>query len=70
MLRRQSSRLVISLPALLWQGGCGKDVTSLPLLFWVVHPYPNYLIVYDPRKKPLRIIRILHGARDLEAVLK
>ena len=30
---------------------------------WVVSPYPNYLIVYDPEKKPLRIVRIIHGKR-------
>jgi plasmid stabilization system protein ParE len=45
------------------------DVTALPLRFWVVHPYPNYLIVYDPESNPLQIIRILHGARDLPSVL-
>jgi plasmid stabilization system protein ParE len=28
-----------------------------------------YLIVYDPEKKPLQIIRILDGARDLPSVL-
>ena len=37
--------------------------------FWVVRPYSNYLIVYDPQKKPLQIIRILHGARDLSVRL-
>ena len=42
-----------------------KDLTSLPLRFWVVSPYPNYLIVYDPEKKPLRIARIIHGKRDI-----
>ena len=41
-----------------------KDLTSLPLRFWVVSPYPNYLIVYDPEKKPLRIVRVIHGKRD------
>jgi plasmid stabilization system protein ParE len=35
-----------------------------------VHPYPNYLIVYDPAKKPLQIIRILHAARDIPTVLR
>jgi plasmid stabilization system protein ParE len=29
----------------------------------------NYLIVYAPEEKPLQIIRILHGARDLPSVL-
>jgi antitoxin ParD1/3/4 len=51
-------------------GRIRNDVTALPLRFWVVPPYPNYLIVYDPEKKPLQIIRILHGARDFPSVMK
>ncbi len=50
-------------------GRVREDLTPLPLRFWVVQPYSNYLIVYDPEKKPLQIIRILHGARDLPAIL-
>lgn len=50
-------------------GRVRKDVTLLALRFWVVHPYSNYLVVYDPESKPLRVIRILHGARDLPSVL-
>lgn len=50
-------------------GRIRSDLTALPVRFWVVHPYSNYLIVYDPEKKPLQIIRILHAARDLPAVL-
>jgi plasmid stabilization system protein ParE len=46
-----------------------KDLTALPLRFLVVHPYSNYLVVYDPENKPTQIIRILHGARDLPSVL-
>lgn len=34
-------------------GRVRKDLTSLPLRFWVIHPYSNYLVVYDPEKKPL-----------------
>jgi len=51
-------------------GRTRKDLTSLPLRFWVVSPYSNYLIVYDPESNPLRVIRILHGARDLPSILK
>jgi len=47
-----------------------RDLTALPVRFWVVHPYPNYLIVYDPGKAPLQIIRILHGARNLPSMLR
>ncbi len=50
-------------------GRVRRDLTPLPLGFWVVQPYSMYLIVYDPEKKPLQIIRILHGARDLPSVL-
>lgn len=50
-------------------GSIRTDLTSLPLRFWIVQPYSNYLIVYDPAKKPLEIIRILHAARDLPSLL-
>lgn len=33
---------------------------------WTRHPY---LIVYTDRTKPLRIIRILHGARDVNNLI-
>ncbi len=46
-----------------------KDLTNLPLRFWTVQPYRNYLIVYDPATSPLQIIRILHGARDIPPAL-
>jgi len=46
-------------------GQIRKDLTSLPLRFWVVQPYSNYLIVYDPGTSPLQVIRIIHGARNL-----
>src|SRR6476619_5330116 len=49
-------------------GRTRKELTPLPVRFWLVQPYSNYLIVYDPEKKPLRIIRILHSARDLPSV--
>jgi plasmid stabilization system protein ParE len=30
----------------------------------------RYIIVYDPVSDPLRILRILHGARNLAAELR
>jgi plasmid stabilization system protein ParE len=50
-------------------GRVRKDLTPLPVRFWVVHPYSKYLVVYDPEPKPIQIIRILHGARDLPSAL-
>lgn len=30
----------------------------------------RYLIVYDPASQPLTIVAVLHGARDVEQILK
>ena len=46
-----------------------EDLTRLPVRFWLVQPFPNYFIVYDPASEPLRIIRILHGARNIPSLL-
>jgi plasmid stabilization system protein ParE len=50
-------------------GRMRKDLTPLPVRFWVVQPYTHYLIVYDSEKNPLQVIRILHTSRDLPSVL-
>ena len=42
------------------------DLTSLPVLFW---PVWSYLVVYQADAKPLTIVRVLHGARDIVAIL-
>ena len=47
-----------------------KDLTKLPVRFWTVPRYPKYVIVYDPADKPLKIIRIFHGARNVARELK
>src|SRR3954470_7323537 len=51
-------------------GRARDDLTSLPLRFWLLQPYRNYWIVYDPNSKPLQIIRILHGARSVSSIFK
>lgn len=43
-----------------------EDLTTAPVLFWSVW---SYLVVYEPNTKPLAIIRVLHGARDVQAIL-
>jgi plasmid stabilization system protein ParE len=44
-----------------------EDLTTRPVKFWSVY---SYLIVYDPATAPLSILAVLHGARDLERLLK
>ena len=51
------------------RGQTREDLTKLPLRFWTVQSFPNYIVVYDPATKPLQIIRILHGSRDILAIL-
>lgn len=48
-------------------GHTRADLTARPVKFWSVY---SYLIVYDPASSPLTVIAVLHGARDVENVLK
>ncbi|MGO8786115.1 MAG: type II toxin-antitoxin system RelE/ParE family toxin [Terriglobia bacterium] len=52
-----------------FRGRTRAEITPLPLRFWTVQAFPNYIIVYDPQSDPLQIIRILHGSRDVLAIL-
>ena len=51
------------------RGRTREEITAHPLRFWTVQAFPNYIIVYDPQSDPLQIIRILHGSRDVLAIL-
>jgi len=43
-----------------------RDLTSADVRFFAVY---SYLIVYRPESKPLEIVSILHGRRDVAAIL-
>jgi plasmid stabilization system protein ParE len=47
-----------------------RDITPLPVRFWTLPKYPNYVIVYLPDTEPLQVIAILHGKQDLQEILK
>jgi plasmid stabilization system protein ParE len=47
-----------------------QDVTMLPVRFWTMTKFPNYVIVYRPETNPLQVVAVLHGKRDLKEVLK
>ena len=44
-----------------------KDLTEESVKFFPVY---SYLVVYRPKTKPLQVVAILHGRRDVEQVLK
>lgn len=47
-------------------GHIRPELTGEAVRWWVLH---RYLIVYEPRE-PLRILRVIHGARAIEAMFK
>jgi len=49
-------------------GHLRRDLTDKPVRFFTVRR--QYLVVYVPDTRPLEIIRVLHGARDAEALLE
>ncbi|MGH9741854.1 MAG: type II toxin-antitoxin system RelE/ParE family toxin [Candidatus Acidiferrum sp.] len=50
-------------------GTVRKDLTSLPVRFWLVPSFPSYFIVYDPEAQPLEVVRILPHARDIRSLI-
>jgi len=51
-------------------GAKRRDITPLPVRFWTVPKYPNYVIVYRPDTIPLQVVAVLHGKRDLKETLE
>jgi len=47
-------------------GHLRHDLADEMLRFWTVH---KFLIVYRPEKQPVQVVRVLHGARDVQAIL-
>jgi toxin ParE1/3/4 len=48
-------------------GHRGKNLTDEAVKFFPVY---SYLIVYRPETKPLQVVSILHGRRNVEQILK
>lgn len=48
-------------------GRSREDLTKSNVRFWSVQPF---LVVYLPAARPLEIVRVLHGAREISRHLK
>ena len=46
------------------------EFTRQPVLVWTIPRYPNYLVVYSPSHRPLLVMRLLHGKRNLRRLLR
>jgi antitoxin ParD1/3/4 len=47
-------------------GHVRTDLTDADVRFWSVF---KYLVIYRPDTKPLQIVRVLHGRRDVKRLL-
>ena len=60
---RAANRTLVKMPLI------GHEHPLLPSDALRVWPVYSYLIIYAPATKPLQIIRILHGSRELRRLL-
>jgi plasmid stabilization system protein ParE len=51
-------------------GARRQDITSLPVRFWTISKFPNYVIVYRPETVPLEVVAVLHGKRNLKEAME
>jgi antitoxin ParD1/3/4/toxin ParE1/3/4 len=61
---RNAMRMIARSPGI---GRLRTDLAKEPLRCWGVHPY---LIFYRPDTRPVEIVAVVHGARDLPAFFK
>lgn len=61
---RRAMRKLADMPGM---GHIRNDLADESLRFWSVY---SYLILYRPETNPLQVIRVLHGARDVETILE
>jgi antitoxin ParD1/3/4/toxin ParE1/3/4 len=67
--RRVRDELLAAMRRLARMPGIGhlrEDLSDEPVRFFSVY---SYLIIYRPETDPLQIVRVLHGARDVGAIL-
>jgi toxin ParE1/3/4 len=43
-----------------------EDLTEKPVLFWATG---SYLIAYNPARRPIEVVRVVHAARDVPRLL-
>ena len=47
-------------------GHLREDLADEPLRFWAVY---SYLVIYRAEMRPIQVIRVLHGSRDVQRIL-
>jgi plasmid stabilization system protein ParE len=65
-VEREIQQTIVRLAATPEMGHLRRDLTSKPVRFWPIY---SYLIIYNPEARPLEIVRILSGYRDIAKLL-
>jgi toxin ParE1/3/4 len=47
-----------------------KNPLFASVRFWPIKGFTNYLIFYEPTKRGIKLVRVLHGARDIDAAFE
>ena len=53
-----------------FRGHVKPSLTARGLRFRTLTRYPNYIIVYRPDTRPLAVVAVVHGKRNIKRVLK
>ena len=61
---RDAMRLIAERPGI---GHTRADLAREPVRFW---PVFSYLVIYRPETKPLEVVRVLRGKRDVRRLLE
>jgi toxin ParE1/3/4 len=59
--------LLTTQPDMGWQAKFNDSRLTGVRVFRVSPPFTHYLVFYQPRRERIEILRVLHGAQDLEA---
>ncbi|WP_424168142.1 type II toxin-antitoxin system RelE/ParE family toxin [Terracidiphilus sp.] len=51
-------------------GKIKKRRTGKEVRCWTIPRFPNYIVIYYPDTKPIQVVAILHGRRNLERILR
>ena len=50
------------------QGSKRVEITYLPVRYWPVTRFPNFIVVYRPETRPLQAVTVIHGKRGLRSL--
>jgi len=66
-LRVELLEVLRGLPAMPGKGHVREDLTTRDVLFW---PVRSYQVIYRSGTRPLEVVAVLHGKRNLRRILR